>query len=486
MAKRPGRIHLAARIIAVTVVLYGLIWVSGFPRQYDDEELGADAQNGRGHQSVPYPVEGDKLVVTIRTTATEAFAKIPTILLLTDPIYHDNLFIVSDLRMKIGALNVEDVLDKFNRNFVQNNPELERYRRQIKFALDSVDLAMLKENDTQKEKEAVALLDKYKYLRMVGLANEFKPDRNWYVFVDADTYLVRSNLVAWLGQYDPSKPYFFANPPELDAAEGPGSGSTTFILSAQAIRELLVDRQNIVGKWDTRIKDFKTGFDVLVATLSTEISLGFNRSWPAISGFHPGTVPYGQGFWCEPVVAMHHVPIEGASDLWNLEKFREERSALGDGPLTFADLWHRFIQPENMISPRDNWDNLASGMDNARWNILFEGIEHHTHATAHSHRDEEGHAERGEDAWEACQQSCNNNQHCVQWSYSSLPVSNHDENGETRCHLSRNMRLGKHVEPQGLTINGKKATLTWKSGWRKDKFEQWAKQQRCKGQRDKK
>jgi hypothetical protein len=30
-------------------------------------------------------------------------------------------------------------------------------------------------------------------------------------------------------------------------------------------------------------------------------------------------------------------------------------------PVTFANLWERFVQPENLTTPRDNWGNLWSG-----------------------------------------------------------------------------------------------------------------------------
>lgn len=479
LSSRSGRLRLAPRIVLFAIIAYAFVWISGFPRQYDDDELPPDAQRRKTSQAeTPHRVDANQLVVTIKTTALDAYAKLPSTLLLTNTIYHETLNVVSDLQMDIGAFHVHDVLDRFDMNFMVSNPDLERYRRQLHFAQGSIDIGMLREADTEKEKEVMARLDKYKYLRMLERAWELKPDRSWYAFVDADTYLVRSNTLAWLGQFDPSEPMFFANPPEY--------GTNMFVLSGQAMRALLVDREGVIRTWDSRIPGFRSGFDLLTSALSTELRLGFNRTWPGISGFHPATAPYGPGFWCEPIIAMDRVPAELASDMWRLQRDREDYHHIHD-PLSFADLWIRFLQPENLFLPRDNWDNLSSNWDNSWWNILFEGTEHKSHASGHihQHRAEDGRAASGEDSWEACRESCNNNPHCMQYSYSSHPISNHNENGNTKCHLSRSMRLGNHADPQEIEVDGERVQVSWKSGWRKDKFERWAQQQRCKGQQNK-
>lgn len=463
-----GRLGLASRLIITTLVVYGTLWVSSFPRQYDADELSLEAARP-SRSSAPYPVEIDKLVVTIRTTATEAFAKLPMPLLLTDAIYQDNLNIVSDLHMDIGTFHVYDVLESIDSRIMESNPDLQRHGRQVQLAQDSIDLSLAKESNAEKEKEVMLRLDKYKYIRMLEKAWQLKPDRKWYMFVDADTYVFRPNLMQWLGRYDSTQAIFLADAPTADL---PGAGSGAFILSETVMRTLFSGRKTIAPSWDARISDYKSGFDAVVAAVQTELKLGFNRTWPGISSYNPSTAPYGPGLWCEPVLALHDVSGDTASYLWRLER---DRLSYTQEPIAFATLWKMLIQREDLRVPRDNWDNLSSGPDNARYNILFEGREQET----------DGHAANGEASWEACAESCNNNIHCMQFSYSSIPVSNHNENGDTKCHLSRNQRLGRHVEPLEIEADGQKVKLQWKSGWRTDKFQTWAQQQRCKGQRDK-
>lgn len=468
MQPSSGRLGLASRILITFLVIYGTLWVSSFPRQYDEDELSSEAAR-LSRSKAPFPVEIDKLVVTIRTTATEAFAKLPMTLLLTDPVYHDNVNIVSDLRMAIGSFPVHDVLEKIDSRVMASNPDLQRHGRQVRLAKASIDLSLAKESNAEKEKEVLAKLDKYKYIRMMEKAWEMKPDRKWYLFVDADTYVFRPSLMDWLGRFDSSKPHFLADAPSPDL---PGAGSGAFIVSEPVMRKLFSGKDNIASYWDVRISDYHSGFEAVVAAMDSELKLGYNRTWPAISSYNPTTAPYGPGLWCERVTALHDVAVDTASDLWRLQKDREEYT---QQPIDFVNLWKRFVQPENLTAPRDDWDNLSSSPDNAGYNILFEG--------KGDARD--GLAVNGEASWEACAESCNNNIHCMQFSYSSIPVSNHNENGETKCHLSRNLRLGKHVEPLEIEADGQKVKLEWKSGWRAEKFQNWTQQQRCKGQQDK-
>ncbi|KAF2709027.1 glycosyltransferase family 31 protein [Pleomassaria siparia CBS 279.74] len=480
---RTTRLRLVSRLLVFMAALYSFCWISGFPRQYDDDELPPDAQKAKSStSSIPYPVENDKLVVTIRTTASDAYAKLPPLLLLIGQEYHDQLLLVGDLHMDIGPFHVHDVLDRLDGQFIADNPDLGRYKQQIANARAGADMASVNAHLTQEEREAMAKLDKYKMMRMLERTWELRPDRKWYVFVDTETYLFRANVMACLGQFDSSDATFFANPSDPDAVDPYATSGNTFILSGEAMQALFVDRTTEIAVWDSRATGYRSDFDVLNSALGTEIDLSINGTWPGMSGFQPFTVPYGPGFWCEQVLFMHSVSTAMASDIWRLERDRQDNQHTQD-PLLFADLWTRFLQPENLETPRDDWDNLSSGPDNSRWNILFEGVE--PDPRRHHQRNEEGRATKGEESWEACQESCNRNERCVQWSYSSIATPNFNENGQTKCHVSRSMRFGASKPKADVPLeNGTKAKQTWKSGWRKDNFENWARQQRCKGQQN--
>lgn len=477
MVPRSGsRVLLAPRSILFAAIVCSLWWISGFPRQYDDEELHP-SQRHKTESLEPFHLEFDQLIVSAKTTAPEAWLELPTLLLLTDPMYYDSMLFMGDLQMNIGAFRVEDVLDRYDESFVAQNDELERYHRQLDFAFRSVDFAKLKAEDNFKEKEIHAKLNKYKILRMIQRAWELRPERPWYAFIDADTYLVRPNLLSWLGQYNSEELIYFANTPKTQLPDADAVGGSMFILSVATMRAIMVEHPGIIPFYDARLADHKSAFEVLATILSSTINLSPNQTWPGISGFNPATLPFGPGIWCEPVLAMHSVPADLSSEIWRLERDRTEYQHLKE-PLRFADLWFRFLQSENLDEPRDDWDNFSSAPGYGHWNILFEGTE----TTGHQHR--HGKARKGEASWEACQDSCEENENCVQWSYSSVPMPNYNENEHTKCHMSRHMVFGMQVDPQERTLGSGKVALSWKSGWRKEKFQSWAMQERCKSQQN--
>jgi len=135
----------------------------------------------------------------------------------------------------------------------------------------------------------------------------------------------------------------------------------------------------------------------------------------------------------------------------------------------FADVFYRFMAPENLNYTRDDWDNLSSESSNSRWNILF-----------HDEKPGTDRAQSGEASPQACKESCNKSKYCVQWSYSSIPTTNWNENRETKCHLSSSIRFGKHTDRQKWQVKDEVKVLTWKSGWNKQRFMAWANHQRCK------
>ena len=453
------------RFVVLVVLLYGLYWVSRFPETYDDDELPP------GQRLNAPAVEYDQLIVSLKTTTANAWTELPPQLVLTDAAYYDSLLLMGDLRLNLGPFTVEDVLDRYTESFVAENPELDRYRRTLDFAIRGVDLDQLRAKDPTKEKEELAMLDKYKMLRWLERTWLLRPQRRWYVFADPDVHLVRPNLLSWLGKYDADQYHFFVSAPAPDAGR-------SFILSHAVMKAIMVDHADLIPYYDSRIQSHKDAFELLTAVLSSTLSLDPVIDWPGISGYNTATVPYGPGLWCEQVLAMSKMTPDLRGELWRFEDQRR-KEGLND-PLSFADLWTRFMEPENLESARDDWDNLSSGLGYGQWNILFENVE--PSPDQRQFEKSATKAQLGEDSWEACRESCTANEYCVQWSYSSVAVSNENENGETKCHLSRSMRFGGHVEPRDVNRSGAVTRLEWKSGWQKERFQGWAKQQKCKNQ----
>ncbi|KAH7356119.1 hypothetical protein BKA66DRAFT_474250 [Pyrenochaeta sp. MPI-SDFR-AT-0127] len=468
-----SRTHLPrpARFLLLLVVIYAFCWVKGWPHYYDDDELPA---NQRPHTSLgPHHVQHDQLVVSVITTATDVYAKVAPLLVYVNDADRDSLLLFGDLQMEIGVWPIFDVLWRYSQNFIVETKELGRYRAQVDYSRKSLPMHKLRKEDPQDEKRILATLYKYKILQAMAAAWEYRPDRSWYAFVDDETYINRPNLLDWLSQYNPALKHFFGNPPVSSVPDPFAAGGSSFIISREAMKELFKDRKDLIKSWQNQIEDYDSALDLVFNVLQAELKIGLEGVWPGITGFDPSSVPFSPALWCEPVLMMHHVSADIASDLWKLEKERAEEN-LVRSPLAFADLWDRFMAPENLNYTRNDWDNLSSESSNSRWNILFEGDQ-----------PDSARAPNGEESAEACQDSCDKSEYCMQWSYSSIAQKNWNDNPQTKCHLSSSVRFGSHVEPQEWNINGERKIRTWKSGWKKHKFTAWANHQRCKAQNQK-
>lgn len=460
---RPGR------LLIVVLVVYGFMWIKGWPRYYDDEELPPSLRPQKGSSLGPHRVGHDHLVVSISTTATDVYTKLAPSLGYMFPEDWDPTLIFGDLQMNVGVWPIFDVLFGYPRDFIVANKELERYRQQIDFARRSIPLQYTRKRDPAEEAEVQLALNKYKILQAMGRAWDYRPDRSWYAFIDDDTFVERVNTLDWLAQYNPKSKWFFGNPPISGVPDGFAAGGNSFILSLGAMKELFKDRGHVVKSWQSHIITYPSAFDLITAVLKAELNLSLTAAWPGISGFEPSTVPFSPALWCERVLMMHRVPHDLNSDLFLMRKNRTDHHI--DQPLLYADLWERFMAPEDMRANRSDWDNLSSDSSNARWNILFE-----------SDDPNDGHAPNGEASPEACEASCDKSEYCMQWSYSSIKTKNWNENGETKCHLSSSMRFGRFTPPQEVDIDDGKGrdTVMWRSGWRKQVFADWARHQRCK------
>jgi hypothetical protein len=461
------RNHLSrpVRIIGALIFLYGFFWIKGWPRQYDDEELSIERPQPHAFLG-PHRVDRESLVVSVTTTANDVYAKVAPLLLNTPHEYHSELLLFSDLQAEVGKWPVFDVVWRYGKEFVLAAEELGRYRTQVDAATRSIPLQNLKKSNPEEEKKDMVVLDKYKVLQSMVAAWNYRPGRSWYAFVGDETYINRPNLLDYLSQYDPKTMQFFGNPPMTSTAPVPdafAAGGTSFIVSREVMRQLFDVREHLVKDWMGRIADHTSAFDLIFNILREELKVGLKSVWPGVSGFNPGNAPFSPALWCEPVIMMHHVSPHAGSKLRKLE----QDTTL----LRFSDLWQQFMIPENLNYTRDDWDNLSSESSNGRWNILFEGDQ-----------PDAKRARNGEESPEACDDSCNKMDYCVQWSYSSIPQMNWNENRDTKCHLSASIRFGAHAGPQELDVDGEKSVLTWKSGWKKGKFNTWARQQRCKAQ----
>jgi len=379
------------------------------------------------------PPISDRIVVVLKTGATEAYAKLPT-QLLTGLRCVDHLVIVSDLEQTIGGHHAHDVLINVNASIQGKAPEFKLYRLQKQLSEDGMLKDLMDAFKTANiPADAPWRLDKYKFLHMLDKAWELKPDKDWYVFVETDTFLVWSNLLEWLAQLDPKEKFYIGSPVTL-MGEVFGHGGSGVILSSAAIRKFVVKNSGLATSWDSQMASGCCG-DVELSKAASQLGMNLSGAWPMLGGEPPLKIPYGPSVWCEPVITMHHMSSRQVDAVHSLAgRFN------GKQPMLFKDVYQHFF-PHGIADTAPNWDNHPPGTE-----FKLPGAEAQVDSLSFSN----------------CGEACEANPICL--SYTFRP-------GE--CHIYSVFTLGQAFE----SSDGN----NWQSGWKRDRIYEWLeKHQTCK------
>lgn len=264
----------------------------------------------------------DTLVV-VKTGANEIYEKLPTQLLTELECYTD-LLIFSDLDQYIGPFHIHDALDNVTETAKLSNPDFDYYRTLQEYKRDGQDISTLRSSTGDEAWN----LDKYKFLHMLEKTWNMSPGRKWYVFIEADTYLVRSNLLLWLGRLDSSQPLYLGSPTYANN-EAFAHGGSGVILSGAALSKFAKGDPGVAARYDEAMKNEQFGDYMLMKALRDK-GIEFSGRWPMLQAEKPATIPFGPGpdngvrHWCQPIVTMHHITPHEASSIWKFEQQRPD------------------------------------------------------------------------------------------------------------------------------------------------------------------
>ena len=121
---------------------------------------------------------------------------------------------------------------------VYEHPEFEFYRSLKKYKEQGRhDYSSLLEDGSGKQKEDAPgwKLDKWKFLPLLDKALE--RDARWYLFMEADTYVVWSNLLQWLSMFNPDRHWYLGGPSWFGDHIF-AHGGTGFVLSRAALEKV--------------------------------------------------------------------------------------------------------------------------------------------------------------------------------------------------------------------------------------------------------
>lgn len=171
-----------------------------------------------------------KVLLIIKTGASETYDRLPTQFMTMTRCLPDFL-VFSDMEESIMGYRVYDILGDTLDEVKNGNGDFNLYRRQQDCLID--------QKSCQKWSNAGGEawnLDKYKNVRQSDVSYRMRPNYDWYIHIDADTYVHWPNMMETLKAFDPNKDHFFGSfePSQYGDFNHGGSG---YILSQSAMKK---------------------------------------------------------------------------------------------------------------------------------------------------------------------------------------------------------------------------------------------------------
>lgn len=322
--------------IAIILIAFGLILLSGKRHEAQDlarkvlfdvhhdipitepatpsaSQLASPSNKAEVEAVCPDVPGGEDVLVVLKTGATEANAKLPIHFQTTFKcIPHFTIF--SDMAETIQGHQVHDVLEVLPQNiFDVHRDQFRLYHALKKAQMNNIPAASV----ARPAGDNVGWdLDKWKFLPMVKKAHEMKPDAKWFVFIEADTFMMWSNLLRYLSFLDPNVPEYRGGPAWFDVifAHG-GSG---IIMSSAAVKvtvDALARNENYYS-WPAP----ECCGDLVLSKVLMHNGINFTSAYPLVQGEQPTTLDYTKEKWCRPVISYHHVDDEATLEMWRFEQ----------------------------------------------------------------------------------------------------------------------------------------------------------------------
>ena len=383
--------------------------------------------------------DADKVLVMLKTGATELYQKLPTHFVTTFTCT-PHFLLFSDLAQNFADYLVHDALASVSASYRDNHVDFELYRKLEKYQREGQDLAQLSGGGGWN-------LDKWKFLPMLFQAFESAgPQIEWFFMMEADTSVSWPNLLLYLRTMDPRKPFYLGSQNVI--------GSTTFahggsgvVISRKAADLMLahraeVGKQAYDAKWEEMTSTSCCGDEVIARALS-EAGVDLTPSWPLIQGETVSSIDWTEKHWCSPAITWHHVsPIEVDSMFRFQAEWVEDHG--WETPFLHSDVFEHFIARHVSVN-RTQWNNLSKDTKLVSPSMSQNGDKEFSEM--------EDYERAAVDSEEACAAACEKSGECIQWMFTP-----------GRCYLGNDIRFGKSDEVEGGDGDH------WVSGWSQERM----------------
>ncbi|KAL3472252.1 hypothetical protein BJX99DRAFT_8700 [Aspergillus californicus] len=296
------------------------------------------------------------VMLVLKTGVTEAHDKLP-IHRNTTLRCIPNYIVWSDYEEEIANIPVHDVL--YNESSTLHQlPDFNLYDRVRSHGRDALTGHDLSDDPSTPfgKSNPGWKLDKWKFVPMIEHTYRQYNKADWYVFMEADTFIMWPSMLTWLAKLDPNQPKYLGNQMQIRDVIFAHGGSG-FVLSnpAMASAARLIDEKR--AYWDSITKEEWAG-DCVIGILLKEAGVSLDWSWPMLQLAPPKEIDsfstnYGRTPWCYPAVSFHHLKPDEIRELDWLERTWSVEGA----PLLYRDVFYELTRPRLSAGLTANWDN---------------------------------------------------------------------------------------------------------------------------------
>lgn len=282
------------------------------------------------------PPEMDKVMVILKTGITESSHKIP-VHIKTSLRCVPHYAIFSDFEEEFEILDrsssrrvpTVDVLRNVNESVKQTNPDFDLYNRVHEMGRAALQMdEMSRHGDNMetpfgKKDNPGWKLDKWKFLPMIDEALRMQPDAKWFVFMEADSYIIWPNLIRWLSRLDASKPFYLGSQMQIGDVVF-AYGGAGIVLSNPAMRKVSEYHAQHGEELDIYTNGHWAG-DCILGKVLSDAGVRFSWAWPMMQTArvwetNPFSTAYNRIPWCYPIVSFHHMTSDDIQYTWQFEQ----------------------------------------------------------------------------------------------------------------------------------------------------------------------
>jgi hypothetical protein len=336
--KRTRRGIISTTLICLALLVYwhthSAIRSSTLPKATDQpDQIQEDPERPKNPPCWNIPGSTDTVVI-LRTGSTELEDRF-RIHLSTSLRCYPHYLIFSDYEELYYGEQIYDALSTVTDTIKTHHPDFEIYRRiqsQGRAALEPSELSGSPEAFERlggNAENAGWKLDKWKFMPMLDRTFHEYPDKKWYVFIEADSFLLWSMLLQYLSLLDPSEPHY------LGAGSCMGDhlfahGGSGFVASRPAM--LMATQHYAKNKAEIETEtDQQWAGDFVLAKSFNDAGVPTTDAWPHFQGDYPGLVAYAGPDgryapaaslreWCVPTISYHHMSSDMIESLWDFEQ----------------------------------------------------------------------------------------------------------------------------------------------------------------------